>query len=353
MASTLRIGLAGAGRAGRIHAGNFASRVPSARLAAVADPSDEQRQAFRGDFSVEREYQDPLAMAADPELDAVVIATPTAHHCDIAVDAARAGKHVLCEKPMATTVAQCKQMIAAADEAGVTLQIGFMRRFDRGFQRGWERARSGEIGAVVQVKSLTHGPSCPKSWMYDTLSSNGPLAEVNSHDIDTIRWFAGSEVTRVFAMAANYRCPDARESHPDFYDTVTLLAQLENGTQGVVFGAQGVRYGYDARCEILGESGLITVGDLVDTPVATFTAEGMNVPVVRSWSDLFRDAYLAEDVDFVRCILEQRPVGSTKLSGRRGTPRATGADGLEALRVVLAGNRSIAEKRPVSLEEIG
>jgi myo-inositol 2-dehydrogenase/D-chiro-inositol 1-dehydrogenase/scyllo-inositol 2-dehydrogenase (NAD+) len=306
----------------------------------VADPVDEQRQLVCRDFGVEREYRDPLAMAADSGLDAVVIATPTAHHCDIAIAAAGAGKHVLCEKPMAMTVPQCRQMIAAADEAGVTLQIGFMRRFDRGFQRGWERARSGEIGAVVQVKSLTHGPSVPKPWMYDMTESNGPLAEVNSHDIDTIRWFAGSEVTRVFAMAGNYRCPDARESHPDFYDTVTLLAQLENGTQGVVFGAQGVRYGYDARCEVLGECGLITIGDLAELPVATFAADGMNVPVVRSWSDLFRDAYLAEDIDFVRCIIEQR------------APRATGADGLEALRVVLAGNRSIAERRPVNLEEV-
>ena len=107
--------------------------------------------------------------------------------------------------------------------------------------------------------------------------------------------------------------------------------------QGSISGAQGVKYGYDARCEILGEKGLITVGSLAANSVVSHTADGSQAAVVQSWMNLFLDAYRAEDEDFVRCILEDRE------------PRAGGRDGKAAVMVVNAGNRSIAERRPVRL----
>jgi myo-inositol 2-dehydrogenase/D-chiro-inositol 1-dehydrogenase/scyllo-inositol 2-dehydrogenase (NAD+) len=177
--------------------------------------------------------------------------------------------------------------------------------------------------------------------MYDISRSNGPLSEVNSHDIDTLRWFTESEFAEVYAIAGNYRSPDARQAHPDFYDNVILCARMANGTQGLVCGAQGVGYAYDARCEVLGEHGLIAVGSLASVPVTTHRAGGSTTPAVRSWTDLFLDAYRSEDEDFVRAIREQRP------------PRATGRDGRAAVLVVNAGNRSIAERRPVRLAELG
>jgi myo-inositol 2-dehydrogenase/D-chiro-inositol 1-dehydrogenase/scyllo-inositol 2-dehydrogenase (NAD+) len=277
----------------------------------------------------------------DPQVDAVVVATPTEHHREIVVAAAGAGKHVLCEKPMAMNAAECDAMIAAAAVARVKLQIGFMRRFDAGFVAARQCVDAGEIGRVVQVRSLTHGPTVPKPWMYDIRKSNGPLAEVNSHDIDTIRWFCASEFEEVYAIAGNYRSPDARDRHPDFYDNVTLCARMANGMQSAISGAQGVQYGYDARCEVLGEWGLVTVGSLAGNSVVTHTARGMVTPIVRSWMDLFLDAYRAEDDDFVRCICDDEP------------PRAGGRDGRAAVMVVNAGNRSIAERRPVLLSEEG
>jgi myo-inositol 2-dehydrogenase/D-chiro-inositol 1-dehydrogenase/scyllo-inositol 2-dehydrogenase (NAD+) len=216
-----------------------------------------------------------------------------------------------------------------------------MRRFDAGFVAAKERIEAGEIGKVVLVKSLTHGPSTPRPWMYDIRQSNGPLSEVNSHDIDTLRWFSGSEFEEVYAIAGNYRSPDARVDYPDFYDNVVLCARMRNAVQGSICGAQGVQYGYDARCEILGEKGLIAVGNLAAMPVTTHTAAGSATPIVRSWTELFLDAYRAEDEDFVRCVLEN------------GHPRADGRDGKAAVIVVNAGNRSIAERRPVRLDEEG
>ena len=319
------IALIGCGRAGLIHARNFAAGIRDARLAALCDPVADALAAAGRELGVTACYTDYRQVLDDPAVHAVVVVTPTSLHREIVVAAARAGKHALCEKPMAMNAAECADMIRAAGRHRVKLQIGFMRRFDAGFVAARQRIASGEIGDVVLVKSLTHGPSVPKPWMYDIRKSNGPLAEVNSHDIDTLRWFTGGEFETVFAVAGNYRCPDAKKEFPDFYDNVVLTARFRNGMQGVITGAQGVGYGYDARCEALGQKGMITVG--------AWPGPGMS----QSWQTLFADAYRAEDEDFIRCILEDRP------------PRVTGLDGMRAVEVVNAGNESIQTGKPVSL----
>jgi len=322
-----------------IHARNFAAgRTANASLAALVEPVAEARQRACQDLQLDTAYADYEQALDDPRFGAVVVATPTRFHRAIVVAAAQAGKHILCEKPMATNARECDEMIAAAEAARVKLQIGFMRRFDAGFVAAKQRVDADEIGKVVLVKSLTHGPTTPKPWMYDLRKSNGPLAEVNSHDIDTLRWFTGSEFAEIYAIAGNYRSAAARDQFPDFYDNVILTARMQNGMQGSISGAQGVQYGYDARCEILGEKGLITVGSLAALPVVSHTAAGLRAPVVQSWTDLFLDAYRAEDEDFVRCIAED------------GDPRAGGRDGRAAVCVVNAGNRSIVERQPVQLE---
>ena len=234
--------------------------------------------------------------------------------------------------------AECDAMIAAADKTGVVLQIGFMRRFDDGSRAAYERVKAGEIGDVMLVKSCTHGPTYPKPWMFDLAQRNGPLAEVCSHDIDTVRWFTGGEFTEVYAIAGNYRTPEARASHPDFYDQVLLSARFSNGAQGCITGAQGVQYTYDSRVKIIGTHGLISIGSLNAGRTVVCTREKeLRRPSVVSWTNLYRDAYLAEDIEFVTAIREQRPAC------------VTGRDGRVAVAVVNAGNRSIVERRPVAL----
>ncbi|NLG25906.1 MAG: Gfo/Idh/MocA family oxidoreductase [Clostridiales bacterium] len=333
--------LIGAGRAGMIHARNFAGRVPGARMAAVADPVQAARDAAMAELNVERGYADYRDALADPSVDAVVIVSPTKYHREIALAAAAAGKHILCEKPMAMDEAECDDMIAAAEKYGVKLQIGFMRRYDASYLRAKQMIDDGAIGDVVLVKSHTRGPSVPQPWMYDIRVSNGPLAEVNSHDIDSSRWFAGSELKRLFAVGGNYRSPDAREKYPDFYDNVALTGVFENGVQCMIDGSQGVGYGYDAHTEIVGTKGVLRVGRDAEQFVTCATAGALTTPFVSSWRTLFRDAYLEEDVQFAECI-------------RTGeAPRVTGLDGKMAVRVVKAGNRSIAEGRIVELSEVG
>lgn len=321
-----------------IHAANFKSRVPNAKIVAVADPYKEAAVKACEELGISKYYLNYQEALQDDEVDAVVVVAPTVYHKEIVIAAAKAGRHVLCEKPMAMDEFECEEMIKACKDNKVKLQLAFMRRFDESFVEAKEVIMSGEIGDVVMVRSNTRGPSVPQKWMYDIEKSNGPLAEVNSHDIDTLRWFTNSEFKSVYAIGGNYRSPEALPDFPDFYDNVVMTAQFANGMQGSIDGAQGVGYGYDARVEILGTKGIIFLGQVHEKTIITCTKDnGMVRPVMNSWKYLFRDAYFAEDVDFIECILEDRE------------PRVTGVDGKMAVKVVKAGNMSIKKKCIIEL----
>ena len=238
-----------------IHARNFADRrVAKARLVDLVEPVAEARQNACRELQLDTAYAEHAQALADPRVDAVLVATATTFHRAIVVAAAQAGKHILCEKPMATNARECDEMIAAAEAAQVKLQIGFMRRFDAGSVAAKQHVNAGEIGQVVLVKSLTHGPTTPKPWMYDIRTSLGPLAEVNSHDIDSFRWFTGSEFEEVYALGGNYRSPAAHQRYPDFYDNVILTAQDAQRHAGLDQRA-GIKYGYDAALRNPGRKG--------------------------------------------------------------------------------------------------
>lgn len=334
----LGVCLIGAGRAGMIHAKNFKASVPGAVILAVVDPFEDAAKAACAELEVNTYYTDYHQALANDKIDAVIVVTPTKYHCEIAIDAAKAGKHILCEKPMAMSVEECEIMEQAAEENHVKLQLAFMRRYDASFMKAKQVLDSGAIGDVVMVRSNTRGPSIPQPWMYDISKSNGPLAEVNSHDIDTLRWFTGSEFLSLYAIGDNFRCPDAKAEFPDFYDNVSLVATFANGKHGMIDGAQGVRYGYDARVEILGTNGCIFLGKTRENSVTVCTNDlAATEEFTNSWRFLFKDAYLEEDCDFVRCINEDR------------SPKVTGKDGKMAVKVVNAGNLSIREKRIVTL----
>ncbi len=341
MENKVRVCLIGCGRAGMIHARSYAGSVKNAELIAVCDPLDENLEAVRRELNgIRFFYHDYREALQNPEIDAVIVVTPTQFHHDIVIAAAEAGKHVFCEKPMASTAEECDEMIKACEDHHVKLQLGFMRRFDKSFSRGKELIDSGSIGNVAMIKSNTYGPSEPKPWMYDVRKSYGPIGEVNSHDFDTVRWYAGSEVRTIHALGHNFRSPEMAEKYPEYYDTCTVMLEFENGVLGVVTGAQYVRYGYDSRTEILGTKGIIKVGSQKANEVELVTADQeIRMDSMDSWRTLFRDAYIAEAQAFVRCILED------------SEPQVTGHDGKMALVLVHEGLRSILEKRPIDLDQ--
>jgi len=334
----LRFCVIGAGRAGLVHAANIRHHIRQAELVALCDSNAEQLARVAGDLAVERHYTDYREPLRDPEVEAVVIATPAFLHRDIACEAAAHGKHIFLEKPMALSVAECAAINEAVDRAGVTLQIGFMRRFDSAFLEAKELMDSGEMGRVTIIKSTGRGPGLPPTWIYDVAKSNGILAEVNSHDFDSVRWLVGREIVRVHAEAANFKCDDVRESHPDFYDNAVVSLRFADGTLGLIDGTCPAHYGYDARVEVLCERGVLFVGSVRDRAVVRATREGQLIGrTVDSWRSLFREAYVAEMAHFVECV-EQGT-----------TPRATGTDGLKAVEAVVAANLSIRRGEPVAV----
>lgn len=334
----LRFCLIGVGRAGLVHAGNIQRRVEGAQLTALCDPSTEALERAGAELGVDRRFTDHRKAVRDPDVDAVVIAVPVFLHSEIACEAAAQGKHILLEKPMALTVAECEGINEAADRAGVTLQLGFMRRFDVAFLEAKEALDSGKLGRVMLIKSTGRGPGLPPAWIYDMSKSNGMLAEVNSHDFDSVRWLVGSDIVRVYAEAANFKCEDVRERHPDFYDNAVVSLRFADGTLGLIDGACPADYGYDARVEVLCEKGALFIGSVDDRGLSRVTSDGRVVRrTVESWRTLFREAYVTEIEHFVACVLDGM------------APRATGLDGLKAVEAVVAANLSLARGEPVTI----
>jgi predicted dehydrogenase len=168
MSDHVRVLLVGAGRAGLVHGRNFAAGVPGAVLQGVADPSQDALAAAGAELDCGWTDPDPLDAVTRDDVDAVVIATPTFSHAELAVTALEAGKHVLLEKPLASTMEEAHRISAAAERADGILMMAFMRRFDPGFARVAERIAAGDIGQPLLVRSTGRGPGLPPEWAWDT-----------------------------------------------------------------------------------------------------------------------------------------------------------------------------------------
>jgi myo-inositol 2-dehydrogenase/D-chiro-inositol 1-dehydrogenase/scyllo-inositol 2-dehydrogenase (NAD+) len=342
MTNATRICVVGVGRVGQVHSGTLVNSVPEARLVALVDQNAEALGKAADSFGVEARFASFEQALEGVAFDGVVLTTPTYTHRNLAVTAAKAGKHVFCEKPMALSLSECDDMIAAAERSSVVLQIGFMRRFDPDFEAAWARIEAGEIGRPMVVKSLTHGPGLPPAWARDLKTSNGMLAEVNSHDWDTVRWLTASNPERVHTEVANFKGERAGVQTDHFYDSVLVSIRFESGTLGSISGVCPCDYGYDARVEIIGEKGLMQIGDVRGQSILVCTnrEHGLVTPIFRTWPERFATAYIREMKHFIACIQ----------TGAR--PRAGGADGRWAVAGVLAATRSFLEERRVRVAEV-
>ena len=335
--SKLRFCLIGAGRAGMVDARNYEFNIGQSEVVAVVDPNIENAKTAAEELNADF-FQDLDDALSKQEFEAVIIGAPTFAHAGAIIESAEAGKHIFTEKPLSITVDEAEEIERILDKNKVKLQIGFMRRFDENFLRAKELIEEGAIGRPILIKSVGRGPGLPPEWYADISKSNGLLAEVNSHDFDSIRWLIGSEFSEIYAVADNFKVDEYREKYPDFYDTVAMTLKFENGVLGMVDGCCPATYGYDARVEILGTEGMLQIGSNKENSVLVWNKERELVSDgTRSWRTLFKDAYLAEAEDFVDCILNGKD------------PKVGIVDGKKAVEIVVAGNKSIKEKRPIKL----
>jgi myo-inositol 2-dehydrogenase/D-chiro-inositol 1-dehydrogenase/scyllo-inositol 2-dehydrogenase (NAD+) len=332
----------GAGRVGKLHTGNLRRYIPSGDVVALVDTVPEMLKETGDQFEIEGRYTSLEEALDKADFDAVVITTPTPSHKPLAVMAAERGKHVFLEKPMAMDLEECDAIIGACEKNGAHLQLGFMRHFDPDFALAYERIQAGEIGEPMLVKSLTHGPGLPPPWARDLKTSNGNLAEVNSHDLDATRWYMDSNPARIYVEVSNFKGAERGVDTKNYYDTMIADLKFESGGLGSISGVCPCDYGYDARMEIIGKKGIMIVGELKGNAltVGIDRDTGLVTPIFRRWPDRFYIAYIHEIQHFIESIQNDTQ------------PKVSGEDGRWAVAGVLAGTRSFLEERPVLLSEV-
>lgn len=342
MAARIKICMIGAGRVGKLHSGTLGRYIPGGDVVCLVDTVQKMLDETGQEFGIEGRYTSLEEALDKAEFDAVVITTPTFTHKDLSVLAAKHGKHVFLEKPMAMDLDECDQIITACEKNGAHLQLGFMRHFDPDFSLAYERVQAGEIGEPMLVKSLTHGPGLPPPWARDLKTSNGNLAEVNSHDLDATRWLVGSNPERIYVEVANFKGQERGVDTEHYYDNMIASLKFESGALGSISGVCPCDYGYDARMEIIGKKGIMIVGGMENNSltVGVDRDTGLVTPIFKRWPDRFRMAYIHEMEHFVKSIQNDT------------TPIVSGEDGRWAVAGVLAGTKSLLEERPVLLNEV-
>lgn len=342
MKSPVRICMIGAGRVGKNHSHFIFRHIPAGKIVTLVDPVVEVLNATGNEFGIDNCFTSLEEALDKSDFDAVVITTPTFTHKQLVISAAQFKKHVFLEKPMALNLDECDQIIEATENHNVMLQLGFMRRFDPEFSSAAKRIQAGEIGTPMMIKSLTHGPGLPPAWARDLNTSNGMLAEVNSHDWDTLRWLMGSNYERVYTEVANFKGAARKVETPNFYDNVLVNVKFESGALGMISGICPCDYGYDSRVEIYGDKGIMLIGELKGKAVTICTDRdlGLVTPIYRTWPERFSWGYIYELEHFVTSIQNDTQ------------PIVGGEDGRWAVAGVLAGTKSFLEQRPVSLSEV-
>lgn len=342
MKRQIRICMIGGGRVGKNHLRAISGYIPGAKIVAIVELLANVCDETAKEFGIENKFASLEEALEKVEFEAVVITAPTPTHLPITSLAAENKKHVFLEKPMALSLADCDAIVTAVEKNSVFLQLGFMRRFDPEFIAAANRIEAGEIGQPMMIKTNTHGPGLPPPWARDLGTSNGMLAEVNSHDWDTLRWFMSSNLERVYTEVANFKGPANNIHIPNFYDNAIVNIKFENGGLGMISGVCPCGYGYDARVEIIGEKGIMQIGELQGQSILVCTNrdQGLIAPIYRTWSERFKWAYINELEHFVTSIQNDTP------------PSVGGMDGRWAVAGVLAGTKSFLEQRPVYLKEI-
>ena len=338
MAGRLKLGIIGAGRIGKIHIDNIARCIPQAQFEGLADITlSAEQEAWARGLGARILSKDPGDLLRDPEIRAVAVCSSTDTHADLAIAAARAGKHIFCEKPIDLTVGKVLAVLDAVKKAGVKLQIGFNRRFDHNFARIREYARAGELGDIHLVRITSRDPA-PPSPAYVKVSG-GIFMDMMIHDFDMARFQAGSEIVEVYAAGAALVDPAIGEAGD--VDTAVVTLRFANGAFGLIDNSRKAAYGYDQRVEVFGSRGSAQAeNDRPNTArLLTEAGETAEKPLY-FFLERYRQAFVDEMAAFADAVLKDKPVA------------VSGEDGLANMYAAVAALKSLKEKRPVSLEEI-
>ena len=337
MTQKINVGLIGAGRIGRVHAEHLAYRVPGANLVAVADVFVEAAKKVAADFQIPDAYQDHRRIMEDETIEAIIICSSTDTHAQMIEEAAAAGKHIFCEKPIDHDLSKIDHVLASVKESGVKLQIGFNRRFDPSFRRVREIVASGEIGVphILRITSRDPGPP-PIEYIK---VSGGIFLDMTIHDFDMARFLIGGEVVEIYAVGGVMVDPQIGEAGD--IDTAIITLRFENGVIGTIDNSRKAVYGYDQRVEVFGSKGVVVISNNTPDTAVVSNASGIHAPLpLFFFIERYTEAYVAEMKEFVECIQQDT------------TPPVTGIDGRIPVVMGYAAKKSYRENRPVRMSEV-
>jgi myo-inositol 2-dehydrogenase/D-chiro-inositol 1-dehydrogenase len=332
---TVTFGIIGAGRIGKLHADNLLSRVEGVRLKAITDPFlDEEWTASK---NIPVTGKDHRIMLNDPEIDAILIGSPSAEHAPQLVECAQAGKHIFCEKPIALDPIIIRNALAEVDKSGIKLQVGFNRRFDPNFSAVQQQVASGALGDPHIIRITSRDPAPPPAEY--VAGSGGMFLDMTIHDFDMARFLSGGEVTEVHAYGAVMVDPDIGKAGD--IDTAVISLKFDNGALGIIENSRKAVYGYDQRVEVFGAKGTAMADNNTPTSMVVLNESG----IIRDkpfyfFLERYEKAFVAEMQAFVDAIREDKP---TLVSGK---------DGLVPVLIAMAAKESLKTGKPVQVVSV-
>jgi len=325
----VRFGVLGAGRIGKVHANTIAGSG-RASVAYVADAMPEAARALAAAVGARVASVDEIIAARD--VDAILIATPTDTHADLIEQAARAGKAILCEKPVSLSVERIEQCLEVVEKAGVPLMIGFNRRYDPNFAELRKRLRAGDVGEVELVTIISRDPAPPPVSYIER--SGGIFRDMMIHDFDMARFLVGEDFVAVHALGSALVDPAIGAAGD--VDTASVQMQTASGKIAVITNSRRATYGYDQRVEVHGSKGMLRAGNVHMTTLERADGAGFTADVIQNFFiDRYAGAYAAEIAAFLDAI-------------EKGShPHADGHDGLMAQKLAEAATESRRTGRAV------
>ena len=332
----LKLGVIGTGRIGKVHIATLVQSVPKAEVVAIADINIAGAREVAKDFGISTVYSNYMDVTNNPEVEAVVICSPTNTHAQYVIAAAKAGKHIFCEKPVDLSLEVIRGALDAVNKAGVKMMVGFNRRFDPNFYKIRQLVTEGKIGEPHILKITSRDPAPPPA-EYSAVSG-GMFMDMTIHDFDMARYIVGSEVTEVYTKAAVMVDPEIGKAGD--VDTAVITLTFANGAIGVIDNSRKAVYGYDQRVEIFGSKGMACADNNYPENHRYFASDGVHGSLpLNFFMERYLEAYANEMKIFCESVINNLPLP------------VSGNDGLMSVAIAMAAKKSYLENRPVELSE--
>jgi myo-inositol 2-dehydrogenase/D-chiro-inositol 1-dehydrogenase len=333
----LKLGVIGAGRIGRVHSENITFRIPNAEVTVISDVRVESAKKAAEDFQIPKAVEDYHEILQAKDVDAVLICSSTDTHSKITQEAAAAGKHIFCEKPVDLSLDKIHAALNAVKKSGVKFQVGFNRRFDPNFKRVGDLVRAEKIGVphLVRITSRDPGPPPPEY----VKVSGGIFLDMTIHDFDMARYIINDEVEEIYAVGQNLIDPEIKKAGD--VDTAVTTLKYKSGAICTIDNSRKAVYGYDQRLEVFGSRGCLVASNNTSTNTQLWDdqAQKSELPLF-FFLERYTESFCAEMREFVDCVLNDKQ------------PSVSGIDGLKSVELGLAALKSHRENRPVKLSEV-